>query len=99
MLDHSPHLVKQNEQTALHQACFNGHHKVVEYLLRAGANPDMQDEVRMGVCPVKQGAILRKVATVQTQISSELFFSSGTPTVKKASQTPHQDKTTEVEIT
>lgn len=98
MLDHSPHLVKQNGWTALCQACFNGHHKVVEYLLRAGANPNMQDEVRTGVCPAKQGVILREVATVQTQISSELFFSSGTP-VKKASQTPHQDKTTEVEIT
>ena len=49
MLDNSPHLVLQNERTALNQASFNGHHKIVECLLTAGANPDMQDEVRRGV--------------------------------------------------
>ena len=48
----------QNGWTALKRASFNGHHKVVELLLRAGANPDLQSEVRMGVYPVKQGAIL-----------------------------------------
>ena len=49
MLDNSPHLAIQNGQTALNQASFNGNHKIVECLLKAGANPDMQDEVRMGV--------------------------------------------------
>ena len=28
------------------QASYNGHHKVVELLSRAGANPDLQDKVR-----------------------------------------------------
>ena len=59
MLDYSPHLVKQNGWTALERASFNGHHEVVECLLRAGANPDIQDEVRTAVYPVNQGAILR----------------------------------------
>ena len=54
-----PHLVIQNGLTALERASFNGHHEVVECLLRAGANPDIQDEVRTGVYPVKQGAITR----------------------------------------
>ena len=27
------------------QASYNGHHKVVELLARAGANPDLQDKV------------------------------------------------------
>ena len=59
MLDYSSHLVKQNGWTALARASFNDHHEVVECLLTAGANPDLKDEVRMGVYPVKQGDILR----------------------------------------
>ena len=59
MLDYSPHLVKQNGWTALERASFNGHHEVVECLLTAGANPDIQDEVKTGVCLVKQEATLR----------------------------------------
>ena len=54
MLDYSPHLVKQTGSTALGRASFNGHHEVVECLLIAGANPDIQDEVRTEVCPVKE---------------------------------------------
>ena len=53
------HLFIQNGFTALEKASFYGHHKVVELLLGAGANPDLQDVVRTGVCPVKQGGILR----------------------------------------
>ena len=53
------HLFMQDGQTALDEASFNGHHKVVELLLGAGANPDLQDVVRKRVCPVKQGGILR----------------------------------------
>ena len=36
----------QNGQTALTIASSKGHHKVVELLLGAGANPDLQDKVR-----------------------------------------------------
>ena len=36
----------QDGWTALKQASFNGHHNVVELLLGAGANPDIQDKVR-----------------------------------------------------
>ena len=36
----------QNGATALRQASINGHHKVVEVLLGAGANPDLQNKVR-----------------------------------------------------
>ena len=35
----------QDGQTALEQACIKGHHNVVEILLGAGANPDLQDKV------------------------------------------------------
>ena len=49
----------QNGCTALTQASFNGHQKVVELLLRAGENPNLQDEVMMSVYPLKQGAVLR----------------------------------------
>ena len=38
----------QDGWTALKQASFKGHHKVVELLLGAGANPDLQDKVRTG---------------------------------------------------
>ena len=58
----------QHGWTALKQASNGGHHKVVELLLGAGANPDLQDKVRTVVCmsnrrwyvlhPVKPGAIV-----------------------------------------
>ena len=35
----------QDGATALRTASFNGHHKVIELLLGAGANPDLQDKV------------------------------------------------------
>ena len=35
----------QDGHTALRTASFNGQHKVVELLLGAGANPDLQDKV------------------------------------------------------
>ena len=35
----------QDGQTALEAASVEGHHKVVEILLGAGANPDLQDKV------------------------------------------------------
>ena len=40
------HFTTQDGYTALRTASFNGHHKVVELLLGAGANPDLQDKVR-----------------------------------------------------
>ena len=36
----------QRGWTALKEASFNGHKKVVEVLLKAGANPNLQDKVR-----------------------------------------------------
>ena len=42
------HSTIQDGWTALQQASFKGHHKVVELLLGAGANPDLQDKVRTG---------------------------------------------------
>ena len=36
----------QDGETALNRASFNGHHKVVELLLGAGANPDLQNKVK-----------------------------------------------------
>ena len=42
------HSTVQNGWTALKSASNNGHHKVVELLLGAGANPDLQDNVRTG---------------------------------------------------
>ena len=44
------HSTIQTGQTALARASFKGHHKVVELLLGAGANPDLQDKVRTVVC-------------------------------------------------
>ena len=40
------HFTIQIGQTALGIASFDGHHKVVELLLGAGANPDLQNKVR-----------------------------------------------------
>ena len=40
------HFTIQNGETALDQASFKGHHKVVELLLGAGANPDIQNKVK-----------------------------------------------------
>ena len=42
------HSTIQDGWTALKRASFKGHHKVVELLLGAGANPDLQDKVRTG---------------------------------------------------
>ena len=97
VLNYFPHLVIQNGLTALDLASFSDHHQIVQLLLRAGANPDLQDEVRMEVYLVKQRAKLREVATVQIRISSDIIFGTGTTTVKKAFETPYQDKTTEIE--
>ena len=40
------HFTLQDGYTALRTASFNGQHKVVELLLEAGANPDLQVKVR-----------------------------------------------------
>ena len=42
------YLTIQDGQTALEQASIKGHHNVVEFLLGAGANPDLQDKVGTG---------------------------------------------------
>ena len=42
------HSTIQNGWTALKQACIRGYHKVVEVLLRAGANPNLQNKVSTG---------------------------------------------------
>ena len=52
----------QDGYTALTEASFNGHQKVVELLLRAKANPNLQDKVMVSVYQVKQGAILKTSA-------------------------------------
>ena len=68
------HSTIQDGWTALEAASSKGYHKVVEVLLGAGANPDLQDEVRTGqdsgvhvnlsngrwyvLHPVKPGAIV-----------------------------------------
>ena len=53
MWEYSSHLLMQNGWTVLQRASLNGHHKIVKLLLTAGANPDVKDEVTMGVYPVK----------------------------------------------
>ena len=40
------HSTIQNNETALDRASYEGHHKVVELLLAAGASSDLQDKVR-----------------------------------------------------
>ena len=40
------HSTLQNGVTALHLASFKGHHKVVELLLGAWANPNLRDKVK-----------------------------------------------------
>ena len=62
------HSTIQDGSTALARASFKGHHKVVELLLGAGANPDLQNKVRTVLYmsnerwyvlhPVKPGAIV-----------------------------------------
>ena len=42
------HSTMQNGWTALKQASFRGHHKIVEVLLGAGANPNLQNKVSTG---------------------------------------------------
>jgi len=42
------HSTIQDGWTALKQASFSGHKKVVELLLGAGANPDLQNKVSTG---------------------------------------------------
>ena len=44
------HSTIQNGYTALEAASLNGDYKVVELLVGAGANPDLQDKVRTVVC-------------------------------------------------
>ena len=39
------HSTIQDGKTALRKASIRGHHKIVELLLKAGANPDLQDKV------------------------------------------------------
>ena len=41
------HSTIQDGWTALRESSIRGHHKVVELLLGAGANPDIQDKVRI----------------------------------------------------
>ena len=43
-----PTFTTQNGGTALIASSFHGHHKVVELLLGAGANPDLKDKVSTG---------------------------------------------------
>ena len=45
------HSTVQNGVTALETASIKGHHKVVELLLGAGANPNLQNKVRTGQDP------------------------------------------------
>ena len=42
------HSTIQNGGTALGEASIGGHYKVVELLLGAGANPNLQDKVSIG---------------------------------------------------
>ena len=42
------HSTIQNGGTALEKASIRGHHKIVEVLLGAGANPNLQDKVSTG---------------------------------------------------
>ena len=39
------HYILKDGSTALEEASFNGHHKVVDLLINAGAAVDVQDEV------------------------------------------------------
>jgi len=44
--DGAPLCSLQHGKTPLHLASYHGHHREVELLLAAGANPDLQDKVR-----------------------------------------------------
>ena len=48
------HYTIQNCSAALKVATIKGHHKVVELLLGAGANPDLQNKVRRGQDPYQR---------------------------------------------
>ena len=58
----------QDGQTALEQASIKGHHNVVESLLGAGANPDLQDKV---------GKFIETVLCIQTYVMSMALHASG----------------------
>ena len=66
----------QDGETALEQASMKGHQKVVESLLRAGANPDLQDKVRKR----QEGCVLAKrsndVATLSIFVKTASFVKS-----------------------
>ena len=55
----------QDGETALEQASMKGHQKVVESLLRAGANPNLQDKVRKR----QEGCVLAKRSNDVTTFS------------------------------
>ena len=55
----------QDGETALEQASMKGHQKVVESLLRAGANPNLQDKVRKR----QEGCLLAKRSNDVTSFS------------------------------
>ena len=54
------HFTTQNGGTALILSSFHGQHKVVEFLLGGGANPDLQEKVRTG----RDGSVHSTLSTV-----------------------------------
>ena len=55
------HSTIQNGWTALQQASREGHQKVVELLLGAGANPDLQDKVKVEHVNAKKWYVIHSV--------------------------------------